>query len=169
MKKGKYLAAPRRKRKKAVILLAAAALLLAAVSVLLVGRRGEQQGGRQAKLPNGETVPQSDSVEKRTDSIAIPGYEGISLKADSKEQEIGFPNPAQNTCYFQISLMLEDGTMLWRSELVAPGEVSDPITLEESLEAGVYPNALLKFDCYTMDGAMRALNGAATKMTLHVK
>lgn len=165
MKKGKYLAAPRRKRKKAVILLAAAALLLAAVSVLLVGR----QEGRQVKLPNGETVPQSDSVEKKTDSIAIPGYEGISLKANSKEQEIGFPNPAQNTCYFQISLMLEDGTLLWRSELVAPGEISDPITLEEPLEAGVYPNALLKFDCYTMDGAMRALNGAATKMTLHVK
>lgn len=165
MKKGKYLAAPRRKKKTAVILLAAAALLLAAVSVLLVGR----QKGRQVKLPNGETVPQSDSVEKRTDSIAIPGYEGISLKANSKEQEIGFPNPAQNTCYFQISLMLEDGTMLWRSELVAPGEVSDPITLEEPLAAGVYPNALLKFDCYTMDGAMRALNGAATKMTLHVK
>lgn len=165
MKKGKYLAAPRRKKKTAVILLAAAALLLAAVSVLLVGR----QKGRQVKLPNGETVPQSDSVEKRTDSIAIPGYEGISLKANSKEQEIGFPNPAQNTCYFQISLMLEDGTMLWRSELVAPGEVSDPITLEEPLEAGVYPNALLKFDCYTMDGTMRALNGAATKMTLHVK
>mgnify|MGYP007121297041 CR=1 FL=1 len=165
MKKGKYLAAPRRKKKTAVILLAAAALLLAAVSVLLVGR----QGGQQVKLPNGETVPQSDSVEKRTDSIAIPGYEGISLKANSKEQEIGFPNPAQNTCYFQISLMLEDGTLLWHSELVAPGEISNPITLEEPLEAGVYPNALLKFDCYTMDGAMRALNGAATKMTLHVK
>lgn len=169
MKKGKYLAAPRRKRKKVVILLAAAALLLAAVSVLLVGRLGGQQGVRQAKLPNSETAPQSDSAEKRTDSIAIPGYEGISLKANSKEQEIGFPNPAQNTCYFQISLMLEDGTMLWRSELVAPGEVSDPITLEEPLEAGVYPNALLKFDCYTMDGVMRALNGAATKMTLFVK
>ena len=114
-------------------------------------------------------MPQSDSVEKKTDSIAIPGYEGISLKANSKEQEIGFPNPAQNTCYFQISLMLEDGTLLWHSELVAPGEISNPITLEEPLEAGVYPNALLKFDCYTMDGAMRALNGAATKMTLHVK
>lgn len=165
MKKGKYLAAPRRKKKTAVILLAAAALLLTAVSVLLVGR----QKGRQVKLPNGETVPQSDSVEKRTDSIAIPGYEGISLKANSREQEIGFPNPTQNTCYFQISLMLEDGTLLWHSELVAPGEISDPITLEEPLEAGVYPNALLKFDCYTMDGAMRALNGAATKMTLHVK
>ena len=52
--------------------------------------------------------------------------------------------------------------------LVEPGEISEPITLAEPLAAGVYPNALLKFDCYTMDGTMRALNGAATKMTLHV-
>lgn len=102
------------------------------------------------------------------DELAIPGYEGITLKADCKEQEIGFPNPAQNTCYFQISLILEDGTTLWQSELVKPGEISEPITLNEPLAAGVYPNSLLKFDCYTMDGSMRSLNGAATKMTIHV-
>jgi len=123
---------------------------------------------RQAKLPNGEEIQQTGPVEKKPDSIAIPGYEGINLKADTKEQEIGFPNPAQNTCYFQISLILEDGTTLWQSELVKPGEISEPITLNEPLAAGVYPNSLLKFDCYTMDGSMRSLNGAATKMTIHV-
>ena len=119
-------------------------------------------------MPNGEEIQQSGPVEKKPDSIAIPGYEGINLKADSKEQEIGFPNPAQNTCYFQISLILEDGTTLWQSELVKPGEISESITLNEPLAAGVYPNSLLKFDCYTMDGSMRSLNGAATKMTIHV-
>ena len=164
MKKGKYQTAARRKGKLVVFVLAAVALAAVIAALLLVGRPEKQQ----AKLPNGETVQPSGAVEKRTDSIAIPGYEGISLKADRKEQEIGFPNPAQNTCYFQISLMLEDGTLLWQSGLVEPGEISEPITLAEPLAAGVYPNALLKFDCYTMDGAMRALNGAATKMTLHV-
>ena len=160
MKKGKYQTAARRKGKLVVFVLAAVVLAAVIAALLLMGRPEKQQ----AKLPNGETVQPSGAVEKRADSIAIPGYEGISLKADSKEQEIGFPNPAQNTCYFQISLMLEDGTLLWQSGLVEPGEISEPITLA----AGVYPNALLKFDCYTMDGTMRALNGAATKMTLHV-
>ena len=164
MKKGKYQTAARRKGNPVVFVLAAVALAAVIAVLLLMGRPEKQQ----AKLPNGETVQPSGAVEKRADSIAIPGYEGISLKADSKEQEIGFLNPAQNTCYFQISLMLEDGTLLWQSGLVEPGEISEPITLEEPLAAGVYPNALLKFDCYTMDGAMRALNGAATKMTLHV-
>ena len=132
MKKGKYQTAARQNRKLVVLVLAAVVLAAVIAALLLMGRPEKQQ----AKLPNGETVQPSGAVEKRADSIAIPGYEGISLKADSKEQEIGFPNPAQNTCYFQISLMLEDGTLLWQSGLVEPGEISEPITLAEPLAAG---------------------------------
>lgn len=165
MKKGKYQSEVQQNRKPVRILLIVVVLLLVAVIALAVSHTPK----RQAKLPNGEEIQQSGPVEKKSDSIAIPGYEGIDLKADCKEQEIGFPNPTQNTCYFQITLMLADGTTLWQSELVKPGEVSEPITLNESLAAGVYPNALLKFDCYTMDGSMRSLNGAATKMTIHVR
>ena len=164
MKKGKYQAESQKNQKSVIILLTVAVVLLAAILVLTVNRPQK----RQAKLPNGEEIQQSGPVEKKPDSIAIPGYEGINLKADTKEQEIGFPNPDQNTCYFQITLMLADGTTLWQSELVKPGEVSEPITLNEALAAGVYPNSLLKFDCYTMDGNMRSLNGAATKLTIHV-
>lgn len=165
MKKGKYQAEAKQTRNPVVIVLLVVVVLLLAVVIVLTVNRPQK---RQAKLPNGEEAQQSGPVEKKPDSIAIPGYEGISLKADCKEQEIGFPNPAKNTCYFQISLILEDGTTLWQSELVKPGEVSEPITLNEPLAAGVYPNSLLKFDCYTMDGSMRSLNGAATKMTIHV-
>lgn len=164
MKKGKYQAESQKNQKPVIVLLTVAVVLLAAILALTVNRPQKQQ----AKLPNGEEIQQSGPVEKKPDSIAIPGYERISLKADCKEQEIGFPNPAQNTCYFQISLILEDGTTLWQSELVKPGEISKSITLNEPLAAGVYPNSLLKFDCYTMDGNMRSLNGAATKMTIHV-
>lgn len=164
MKKGKYQVETQKNQKPVIVLLTVAVVLLAAILVLTVNRPQK----RQAKLPNGEEIQQSGPVEKKPDSIAIPGYEGINLKADCKEQEIGFPNPAQNTCYFQITLMLADGTTLWQSELVKPGEVSEPITLNDPLAAGVYPNSLLKFDCYTMDGNMCSLNGAATKMTIHV-
>ena len=37
------------------------------------------------------------------------------------------------------------------------------ITLERPLVAGAHPNPLLKFECYTMDDTMCALNGAAAK------
>ncbi len=48
------------------------------------------------------------------------------------------PNPAQNICYIQITLLLADGTELWNSGLFAPGEQSEPIVFSQPLAAGEY-------------------------------
>ena len=109
------------------------------------------------------------TVEKNPDSIAIPGYEMLELKAGSKEQSLCMPNPPQNCCYFQITLSLEDGTLLWKSELIAPGTNSKPMVLSEALEKGMYPNAVLRYSCYSQDENLSPLNGAETKLTLWVK
>lgn len=109
------------------------------------------------------------TVEKNPDSIAIPGYEMLELRAGSKEQSLRMPNPPQNCCYFQISLYLEDGTLLWKSELIEPGATSKPIVLSKTLEKGTYPSAILRYSCYRMDETLSPLNGAETKLTLWVK
>lgn len=103
------------------------------------------------------------------DSIAIPGYEGLTLKANSKKQALCLPNPLQNTCYFQLFLLLEDGTLLWKSELIEPGDNSKPITLKVALEKGTYPNAILRYSCFEMNKEKKPLNGAEIKVTLWVK
>ena len=79
------------------------------------------------------------------------------------------PNPPQNCCYFQIALYLEDGTLLWQSELIEPGTTSKPIVLTKALDKGMYPNAILRYSCYRMDEDLTPLNGAETKLTLWVK
>lgn len=119
------------------------------------------------KLP--ETQAATAPVEKNDDKISIPGFERLDLQAHVKEQKVVLPNPAQNTCLFRISLILEDDTVLWTSDYVKPGEVSDPIVLNRTLGAGSYPNAKLKFECFTQDTEMTPLNGAETKLTLRVK
>ena len=111
----------------------------------------------------------SPVIEKTPDSIAIPGYEILELKADSKEQSLIMPNPPQNCCYFQISLYMEDGTLLWQSELIEPGASSKPIVLSKALDKGMYPRAILRYSCYRMDENLSPLNGAETKLTLWVK
>lgn len=111
----------------------------------------------------------SDLIEKNEDTISIPGYEGITLRADSLEQIVSLNNPIQNTCYFVITLYLEDGTRLWQSDYIKPGETSSPIVLTQSLEKGTYPNAVLQYSCFKMDGEKTPLNGAETKLTLRVK
>ena len=109
------------------------------------------------------------AVVKNPDSIAIPGYEMLELKANNREQTVCLPNPPQNDCYFQISLYLENGTLLWQSELVKPGETSKPMVLSEVLEKGTYSNAVLRYSCYRMDETLSPLNGAETKVTLWMK
>ena len=122
----------------------------------------------QTTIPNTEDATTA-AVEKNEDSIAVPGYEGLTLKADSKQQDLCLPNPAQNTCYFQISLFLDDGTLLWRSELIEPGKTSKPINLEKELEKGTYPKAVLHYSCFEMNEDLTPLNGAEIKVTLRVK
>lgn len=109
----------------------------------------------------------TEPVEKLTDSIAIPGYEGLTLLANSRKQTLVLPNPPENTCLFRMSLILEDGTVLWTSKYIKPGENSDPIKLSDPLAAGTYPNAMLKYECFTTDKT--PLNGAEIKLTLRVQ
>ena len=113
-------------------------------------------------------VRESIAPENENPSIAIPGYEGITLEAGTKKQSVALNNPETNTCYFLISLYLEDGTLLWQSEYLAPGQVSENIVLSQKLEPGYY-KAVLHYDCFRMNKELSPLNGAETKLTLRVK
>lgn len=114
----------------------------------------------------GQQIEETEPPEKLTDSIALPGYAGLHLRAGAKEQNLTLPNPPENFCQVRMSLILEDGTTIWTSELTAPGEKAQ-IILNEALEAGEY-SATLKYDCFRMDDNQAPLNGGACQLTLHV-
>ena len=122
------------------------------------------------RSPMEQEVPTTEpTIVQNPDSIAIPGYEVLELKANSTLQTVCLPNPPQNMCFFQISLFLDDGTLLWESDLIEPGDTSAPILLKQPLEKGTYTNAILKYSCYKMDASLSPLNGAQMKVTLWVK
>jgi len=106
--------------------------------------------------------------EEESKTIAVPGYEVLELTADKKRQTLCLPNPESNTCYFEISLFLEDETLLWQSSLIEPGKTSKPMVLKQRLSEGTYP-AILRYNSFKTDGSLAALNGAETKVTLRVK
>lgn len=151
-------------RKTIYVLIAMIAALVVIIGVLLFTRTA----GTAAVPPNGLYTEPTGEVVKNEDIISIPGYEAINLIADTRQQVIGFPNPAQNTCYFRISLYLQDGTLLWQSGLVEPGAISDPVLLSQPLAKGYYTDAVLQYECFTTDGNLTPLNGATTDLTLMV-
>ena len=106
--------------------------------------------------------------EKNTDTIDIPGFDVMNLKAGTTEQSVNLYNPKENTCYFRMSLLLPDGTILWQSGLVEPGKAIYEITMNQALTAGEYENATLKYECFAMDEEQTPLNGSEIKLTLHV-
>lgn len=111
-----------------------------------------------------ESIP----MEKNENIISIPGYEGLTLAANTTKQDLCFPNPAKNTCYFKLTLSLEDGTVLWQSGLIEPGGLSKNVKLTQPLQEGTYRNAVLRYDCFAMDDDLTVLNGATTKLQLWV-
>ena len=109
------------------------------------------------------------AADSTTLTAEIPGFGELHFKAGQTEQNMTVPNPPQNFCWFKVSLMLEDGTVLWTSDLIAPGEESEKVVLNEPLEKGEYKNAMLKYQCFADEAEQNALNGAETKLTIIVK
>ena len=163
MGKGRY-EKPSPKRFPWILVVLAVALIAVLLFFIL---KGCDTTSMQSQ--DGAIDPTTETVVKNPDSIAIPGYEMLEMNAGSKEQSLCMPNPPQNCCYFQIALYLEDGTLLWQSELIEPGTTSKPIVLTKALDKGMYPNAILRYSCYRMDESLTPLNGAENKLTLWVK
>lgn len=166
---GKYLKAKAgaKSPRKSPLLIGLILLLVAVIAAMLIWIVSNSMGqGSEDPNPVGQQAEETEPVEKLTDSISLPGYGGLNLTAGKTEQNLALPNPAENFCQIRISLILEDGTVIWTSELTPPGEQAQ-IVLNEALEKGDY-NATLKYDCFQMDENKTPLNGAACQLVLHV-
>lgn len=127
-------------RALAVIVLVAALLVGGGVVVGLHWNEWFGAGGtaRQADLDE-DAVDWAGAGEERTltgdgqPGIAIPGYQSITLKADTLDQQVNLFNPDGNDCYFVMSLILPDGTVIWTSKMVEPGKGLYSITLTSRL------------------------------------
>lgn len=148
-------------------------LVLAAVLVC-----GLAIGGFFNKAPDDEKTKIADGVEyaedkdysdvEDKDNISIPGYDTFTFEAGKKEQEVTLFNPEENTCYFKMSLILEDGTVIWTSDLLEPGKAFQKIVLDKALDKGAYKDVLLKYDCFSLKDRSQ-LNGAEIKVDIEVK
>ena len=163
-------------RKKVIFFGAVAVLLVIAVVLCALFFRSE---GEPSEPKQGETEPgilkEDSNVEDyvgkhkpthQENSIAIPGFQVLRLKANSLEQEPGFYNPDVNQSYFVIEVRLDDGTLLYKSDLIAPGKAIYKAQFSEILPEGSY-SATVIYHCYALD-SLEERNGAKIKIKVEV-
>lgn len=147
------------KNNKAVRIAVYILLIAAAIAAgLAIGGKSSDEVSRYAGERDYSNITESDS-------ISIPGYDTFTFKAGTKTQQITLHNPEENTCYFKLSLILEDGTAIWTSDLLEPGMAFTSIELDKRLDKGTYSDVTLKYDCYSLKDKSQ-FNGAEIKVTI---
>lgn len=114
------------------------------------------------------TGKKTNDAQKKSDSIAIPGFESMTFSKNQTLQSVNFYNPEVNNCYFKLSLLLPDGTKIWESKFIEPGNGVYEIDLDQTLEEGEYNSTILKYQCFTIDDQQTPLNGSEIKFKLNV-
>jgi hypothetical protein len=148
-------------------LVALVTAIIAFVGVVVgtnLGRNNNTQG--LAPGPAAFGTPEAMPFEEPK-SISVPGYAQIVMKSGDLIQFLELHNPAENPCYFVIAVIMPDGTEVFRSGLIEPGQKLDAIKLSQLLNPGTYKNAVLRYSCYSLKDKA-PMNGADIKFTLEV-
>lgn len=144
-------------------------LIVAGVVALLVILFFVFFGSKLVLNPQYEFEPEQSIVQSSQkldfDSISIPGKESMTVQADTKNISVDLYNPEDNKCYFEISILLEDGTELYKSKLIKPGQHLYKIELSQAFDKGTH-NITIHYNTYTMDGNYIPLNGANVPVKL---
>ncbi|MGM0167098.1 hypothetical protein IGI39_002078 [Enterococcus sp. AZ135] len=146
---------------------------IAMVVLLVIALAGYSHFKKKSDLLNVDSSAvdwngkKNKEVNTQEATIAIPGFEKVTLKAEETKQEVNFHNPEINDCYFKLSLIHPDGSILWASDLIEPGKGMYAIELEEALSAGEYEDAVLKYECFSLTD-QSPLNGSEINLKLVV-
>ena len=150
------------------IFLVVAVLAAAGIVYMRQDQRNEEKKTTAANVvPWDLELKEEEIPEKEEGKILLPGYTQMVMHANTKEQEVNVGNPSDNECYFVIVLKLVDGTELFTSDYLKPGEGLKQITINQELEQGEY-QAVIEYRCYSMEDES-ALNGGSCEFTLIVQ
>lgn len=108
-------------------------------------------------------------------AVAIPGWESITIGANTKRATVEFYNPEANMDMFYLTFELrllndndENYEVLYKSDFIKPGEKIQEIELSRKLDVGEY-SAIVYAQPYRMNAEKTPTNNAEMKVKLIVK
>ena len=160
------------KNKKSLILIIVIAILVIAIAVLLIlllrpkASRPSGNGVNGVITDGWDDGINSGGVEPA--GIQVPGYKDAKMNAGDKVLHLSIGNPESNQADFYATVQLEDGTVLYESGLIEPGQGVTEVPLNKTLDAGTY-QAYVVYQAVTMDDAHEPMNSVRSAFTLYVE
>ncbi len=153
-----------------IVILIIAALVVGGVVVYnnFFAEQPTTSNGVVGKISSDWDTGMEDETSPKSKGTQIPGYSTAEMKAGDTSLHISIGNPKSNECGFYATLKLEDGTVLYKSELLEPGYGLTEVPLSKTLEKGEY-SAIVYYECVTLDEEHTPLNSAESEFTLIVK
>lgn len=99
--------------------------------------------------------------------ILIPGFSALMMDADTDVLKTTLFNPQDNPCYFQFTVVQDNGEVLYESKLVPPGKGVEEVKLNKKMAEGVY-SIIVKIKSYDINDYTKEFNGAEVQGTLRV-
>lgn len=153
-----------------IIMLIIAALIVGGVVVYnnFFAEQPTVSNGVVGKISDGWDTGLEDETAPQSTGVQIPGYGTAEMKSGDTSLHLSIGNPKENKCGFYATLKLEDGTVLYKSELLEPGYGLTEVPLSQTLETGEY-TAIVLYQCVTLDEEHTPLNSAESEFVLIVK
>ena len=163
------------KSNKKLLIIIIAILVVAALAVggvvvynSFFAEKPTPSNGVVGKITDGWDTGLEDETAPKSQCIQIPGYGTAVMTAGDESLSLSIGNPKDNKCGFYATLKLEDGTVLYESELIKPGYGLTEVPLKQTLKAGEY-TAMVVYKCVTLDENETPLNSAESELKLIVK
>lgn len=153
-----------------IIILIIAALAVGGVVVYnnFFTEQPTNSNGVVGKISSDWDTGMEDEPSPKSSGTQIPGYSTAEMKAGDTSLHISIGNPKSNECGFYATLKLEDGTVLYKSELLEPGYGLTEVPISKTLEKGEY-TAIVYYECVTLDEEHTPLNSAESEFVLIVE
>ena len=112
-------------------------------------------------------VSEDPNAASDQSGTSIPGYSVAYMNEGDTSLELPVGNPKENEVGLIATVRLEDGTKLYESPLLKPGQGIEEIPLNQTLSKGEY-NAEVYYQCVLLDEENTPLNAAISAFTLVV-
>lgn len=167
----------KKNNKKNVIIIISSAVLVIAVAAIIMAVCGvfnppapkeEAKGVVGVITDDWDPNATEDPSAAKKSGTRIPGYSSAEMSAGDTSLTLSIGNPKENKVGMFAELQLEDGTVLYESPLLSPGQGLTEVPLNKTLDKGVY-NAKVVYRCVLLDEKNTPLNAAESGFQLIVK